>query len=168
MTKSDVSWSDLAFLSSVRSALEVAVVGFVVIIIFFELQKRPPNETLILQRQRHPGLPPPSSPRILRGSSLRPWLRHLCTSSSVVGRRRRCWWWWWLWLSSVVCCVVRRTQEGGIEHQALRRTSSKGAGGGAGWRNLRLPLTPALCALCVVVFGLRRRSHRGPLTTATD
>jgi hypothetical protein len=36
VTKSDVSWSDLAFLSSVRSALEVAVVGIVVIIIFFE------------------------------------------------------------------------------------------------------------------------------------
>jgi len=32
--------SDLVILLFVRSALEVAVVGFVVIIIFFELQKR--------------------------------------------------------------------------------------------------------------------------------
>ena len=108
--------SDLVTLLFVRSALEVAVVGFVVIIIFFELQKKNvlPNDPSILLRQRHPTSSPPQSPpgysAIPLGRPLGLATRARLSSSSVSV----------VVVVVVVCrrCVVRRTQEGGIEHQA--------------------------------------------------
>ncbi len=74
-----MSWSDLAFLSSVRSALEVAVVGFVVH--HFPFCQTTKNDlltkTFILQRQRHPVLPIFHLPGYSAASSFRPQLE--CT-----------------------------------------------------------------------------------------
>jgi hypothetical protein len=82
---------DLALSCQVQSALEVAVVGIVVIIIFLRVTntKRPPNETPILHDNDILPLSPPSPP----GYSAAPLGRllariHPCTSPSVVGRRR--------------------------------------------------------------------------------
>ena len=61
MTKSDVSWSDLAFLPSVRSALEVAVVGVVVHRHFVQHQ-RLPNELFFSYDNDILSSPPPSPP----------------------------------------------------------------------------------------------------------
>ena len=160
-----MSWSDLAFLSSVRSALEVAVVGFVVIIIFFELQKRPPNETLILQRQRHPGLPPPSSPRILQpilsaGLGFDTSARRRPSSVVVVGVGGGC----GCRLSSC------RPSHTGRRYRSSSSflTLSKGARVERGGVIYACPrLLPSVH--CVGLYlSKRRRSHRGPLVTATD
>ena len=162
MTKSNVSWIDLAFLPSVRSALEVAVVGFVVIIIFFELHKRPPNEIPFPPRQRHPTS---CLHHLLPGYSRHPLRRpRFGTPLHVVVRRRS---------SSSVLVVVVVVVVSSVAHRkvSIFKLISEIGEGARGERGGVIYACPRLLPFvsCVGLYwSKRRRSHRGPLVTATD